>query len=462
MARKTDIDQLVRRVQQRPNGNAFVKVRTLLSAFGGSRRSPELVQTIQQQLAAHGITVDLTVSSPPSLDDRVALERIAISNCEQSPSNAPATSLPPTAPGTATVHSAAPVHRTALTREVAAPVTEALPQQQNPKQPEPRSDVDSLDVATAQQAPRSFAARLLRTAKSFFTEDAPTVLGLASASATNAQRDRSYESPIPPLMAPAKATAPGVPASLSPTAVSRIAKMFSAGEPDLSHVAEQTVRATVFIKRDDGFGSGFIVHEDGLVVTACHVLDSPDGLATKATVRLHDGRESTASLIRAHRSLDFALLWLDRSDPYPSLTVGDAEKVRYAETVLAVGHPGFGDTTLNDTVSTGVVANPASSHRGVSWIQMTTDIDPGNSGGPLVNRRGEVIGINCWKYTTVAAAKMALPLDYIEHDIAEATRKGRNGYKSGSVCFICGDFVFEPQHEFCPTCGAVNHVASPS
>jgi S1-C subfamily serine protease len=320
--------------------------------------------------------------------------------------------------------------------------------------------VDSLDAASAQEAPRSFAARLLRTAQSSFTKSAPTVLGLSPAGANLTQIDRSSESQTAPVTVPSKAAAPEVTAPRPPSAVSTSLETLPAGEPNLSHVAEQTVRATVFIKGDRGFGSGFIVHEDGLVVTACHVLDSSAGLATKATVRLHDGRESTASLIRAHRSLDFALLWLNKSDPYPSLTIGDAEKLRYAETVLAVGHPGIGDTALTNTVSTGVVANPASSHGGVEWIQMTTDIDPGNSGGPLVNRRGEVVGINCWKFTAVAAAKMALPLDYIEHDIAEATAKGRNGYKSGYVCSICGGFEFETQDGFCPTCGAANHVAS--
>lgn len=172
---------------------------------------------------------------------------------------------------------------------------------------------------------------------------------------------------------------------------------------------------------------------------------------------MHDGRESTASLLRAHRALDFALLWIDKVDEYPSLKIGEASRTRYAETVLAVGHPGLGGgRALRNTVSTGVVANPACTERGIEWIQMTTDIDPGNSGGPLVNRNGEVIGVNCWKFASVAAAKMALPIDYLREDLALATERGRGAEAVGRVCSICGWFDSEPVDWFCPTCGAAH------
>jgi hypothetical protein len=116
MAKKTDINRLIRRVQQRPDGKSFVRVRTLMSAFGASRRSPDLIRTIKQQLAAHGIRVEWTVSSPQSLDDRVALVRITNPNFEQAPILAPATSPPPTAPVTA----AAAADAATPTRQVAA------------------------------------------------------------------------------------------------------------------------------------------------------------------------------------------------------------------------------------------------------------------------------------------------------------------------------------------------------
>jgi len=229
--------------------------------------------------------------------------------------------------------------------------------------------------------------------------------------------------------------------------------------PELSQIAEQTVRATVYVKVEHGHGSGFIVHPDGLVVTACHVLDGPSGIARKATIRLDDGREGTASLVRAHRALDFALLWLDTAGEYPTLAIGAAENTRYAETVLAVGHPGIPGSgrALRNTVTTGVVANPSCIQHGVEWIQMTTDIDPGNSGGPLVNSRGHVIGINCWKFVAVAAAKMALPMDYLADDLEAAVRHGR---VAGSVCSICGSLEFEPTGWFCPTCGAAHQAGS--
>jgi S1-C subfamily serine protease len=443
MAMKADINELIRRVQQKPDGKSLVKVRSLLSAFGASRRSPELVQTIQQQLATHGIVVDLSVSSPPSLDDRVALVRMVTRIVSPAPTDTPAPPLPPTPPVTAAIDlttTTAPA-----TREVAIPATETLPEKERPRSLEAVAQADTVGTARAEEPRRSLAVRLLRTAQSFFAKDAPTVLRLLANGTKLTQPTRSHESSARPEKRSSNAEVPSVPVH----------------DPDLSHVAEQTLRATVFIEREDGgYGSGFIVHEDGLVITACHVLDSPAGLATKAKVRLYDGREGTASLIRAHRSLDFALLWLDQPGTYPSLKIGKAEKLRYAETVLAVGHPGTDGTTFMNTVSTGVVANPISYHYGVEWIQTQMDTYKGNSGGPLVNRRGEVVGIICWGSNEFAAAEMALPLDYVAGDVAETMAKGRDGYKSGYACSICGTFVFNPQHWFCPICGATNHVTA--
>jgi S1-C subfamily serine protease len=458
MAKKPDIRQLILRVQEKPEGRAFVKVRSLLAAFGASRRSAELVQSIQQQLAAHGITVDLSVSSPASLDDRVALVRAGVPSAEPPRINVRTAAPPPTAV-VAQADATAPT--TPTSREIEAASTEVQPPPEVESKTTQEAEVRSPETTAIEEAPRSLAARLLRTAQSFFVKEAPTALGPIRESSNRMGPASASEPAIATAPEPSKGNGARAATVLRPVpSASAAFETSPAAEPDLSHVAEQTVRATVFIKGDDGFGSGFIVGQDGLVVTACHVLDSPAGLATKAAVRLHDGRERTASLIRAHRSLDFALLWLDQPDTYPALKIGEAEKLRYAEPVLAVGHPGIGDTALTNTVSTGVVANPASSHRGVEWIQMTTDIDPGNSGGPLVNRRGEVIGINCWKYTAVAAAKMALPLDYLAEDLATATQKGREEYSSGHACSICGSFLFDSQDWFCATCGAATSLAS--
>jgi hypothetical protein len=273
MAKKTDINELIRRVQQKPDGKSFVKVRSLLSAFGASRRSPELVQTIQQQLATHGIVVNLSVSSPPSLEDRVALVRMVTQTVSPAPADTPAPPLPPTPQVTAAVD--VTTTNAPATGEVANPATETPPEQERPRSLGTVEQADTVDTAGAEEPPRSFAARLLRTAQSFFAKDAPTGLGLLANGATLTQPTRSPESSARPGKRSSNAEVPTI----------------LAHDPDLSHVAEQTVRATVFIKADDGFGTGFIVHEDGLVITACHVLDSPGGLATKAKVRLNDGRE---------------------------------------------------------------------------------------------------------------------------------------------------------------------------
>ena len=444
---KSNVERLVLRVKQKGGGRAQVKVRTLLSAFGYSRRTSEVVRTVRDELASHGITVELSVSFPPTLDDRVAL-----AVAESTPTATAPVSVQPALPPAVTA-SPAPVTSVGSAATQADLVPTPSPVSASVCPP---LEVSDANATSADEPPRSVAARLFRAARSLFLEDPPTHLGRRDAgNHANAQVGRTLaKGSTPRALESEPATSSAM--SDSPAVVTE--------QPELSQVAEQTVRATVFVKGDQGFGSGFIVHPDGLVVTACHVLDRSNGIAQKATIRLHDGRESTASLIRAHRSLDFALLWLDKPDSYPALTIGDARNLRYAETVLAVGHPGVDDDSgevraLRNTVSTGVVANPASTQRGVEWIQMTTDIDPGNSGGPLVNRDGEVIGINCWKYTKVAAAKMALPSDYLEEDVATAAERGRHAFTSGRVCSICGSFDSESDDWFCPTCGATYPVA---
>jgi S1-C subfamily serine protease len=464
------VQRLVERVRKKADGRATVKLRVLLSTFGHSRRTQEVVRSVQAQLAAQGITADFSVSSPASLDERIAL--VLVSAHAAAPTAPP---IPAILAAQVPQNPTGPVASRPSSKPVADKQTEFNPFERNAEAP----------IAT--DPPRAFAARLLRAALSLFDNDPPTTLGIqqndthpsdqrrpggagavgervSGAKQIGAALDSAPVISIPITPGTLPTTVHDAP-SREPSPASPAAEAPMPLTPELSYVAEQTIGATVFVKVENGHGSGFIVHHDGLVVTACHVLDGPTGLASKALIRLNDGREITASLVRAHRALDFALLWLDTPGQYPFLAVGEAWKTRYAETVLAVGHPGISDGfgemhALRNTVSTGVVANPSCPERGIDWIQMTTDIDPGNSGGPLVNRRGEVIGVNCWKFLAVAAAKMALPLDYLTEDLAAATGRGRDGRPTGRTCLVCGWFEAEAAEWFCATCGAVYPAAA--
>jgi len=471
---KSQVERLVQRVQQKSDGRATVKVRTLLSTFGYSRRSPEVVREIVEQLAAQGIRVELSVTSPASLDERVDL----IGSVQGSVSGAVSKATDSLA--TENTQAQMPLTRTAM--DVALP--SSPPQEAPPstivavggqQTDRPLSSVP--EETRASESPRSLAARLLNAAVGFFWETPPPESDIQESSVAPRSpgetsergstvraaetQGRNEVGRVPIIPVPASAVVPD--STIRASAPTGTPQTLAAPvPPDLSDVAERTVRSTVLVKVDHGHGSGFIVHPDGLVVTACHVVDGSTGLARKATVRLDDGREATASLFRAHRALDFALLWIDAPGRYPALSVGDSTRLRFAEAVLAVGHPGIpgGPGALNNTVSTGVVANPACSQRGVDWIQMTTDIDPGNSGGPLVNSRGEAVGINCWKYLAVAAAKMALPLDYLTEDLIAAANRGREGYVNGKVCSICGSYDDAPSDWFCVICGAAYGTAT--
>ena len=145
-----------------------------------------------------------------------------------------------------------------------------------------------------------------------------------------------------------------------------------------------------------GLGSGVIISEDGYIVTNNHVIDS----AEKIEVLLNDNNTYEADVVGTDEATDLALIKIDAKDLH-AITFGDSDAVKVGEWVLAVGNP-FG---FNSTVTAGIVSAKARSlgtngkSMGLeSFIQTDAALNPGNSGGPLVNMYGQVIGITSSKY----------------------------------------------------------------
>ena len=140
-------------------------------------------------------------------------------------------------------------------------------------------------------------------------------------------------------------------------------------------------------------GSGVIISTDGYIVTNNHVVEGADEL----TVTLNDNREFSARIIGTDKTTDLALIKIDGKN-LPTLPIGDSEKLKVGEWVIAVGNP----FNLNNTVTAGIVSAKARSlyANGVeSFIQTDAAINAGNSGGALVNTQGELVGINAMLYS---------------------------------------------------------------
>ena len=140
-----------------------------------------------------------------------------------------------------------------------------------------------------------------------------------------------------------------------------------------------------------GQGSGFIINQDGFILTNNHVVEDADEI----TVVLSDNREFSAKTIGTDPQTDVALLKIDdETENLPVLPLGDSSALEVGEWVIAIGNP-FG---LSQTVTVGVVSATGRSSVGINeyenFIQTDAAINPGNSGGPLINGRGEVVGIN--------------------------------------------------------------------
>jgi serine protease Do len=184
------------------------------------------------------------------------------------------------------------------------------------------------------------------------------------------------------------------------------------------------VRRVLADAEDDGsrrsMGSGFLIHADGYLVTNAHVVEG----ATDVQVRLATGRRLKGTVIGRDGRVDLALVKVETKDRLPILPLGDSDGLRVGEFVMALGHP-FG---LEQTVSFGIVSRKGSPLQsaapGFDFIQTDAAVNPGNSGGPLVNMAGQVVGVN-----TMAARNgsigFAIPTNLVKALLPELMAKGK-------------------------------------
>jgi len=178
---------------------------------------------------------------------------------------------------------------------------------------------------------------------------------------------------------------------------------------DFTETADRVRRSTVQVQGPrGGGGSGVIWRSDGLVVTNAHVAQRANG-----SIQLADGRVARATVAARDPQLDLALLEADVKDLHAAVA-GDSDKLRIGEIVLAAGSP-YG---YAGTVTVGVV-HARSSQR---WIEADLRLGPGNSGGPLADARGRVIGINTMVANGVA---LAIPSNIVERFVARRGRPAR-------------------------------------
>lgn len=174
-----------------------------------------------------------------------------------------------------------------------------------------------------------------------------------------------------------------------------------------------------------GEGSGFILSADGYVMTNAHVVEG----ASEVYVTLTDRREFKAKLIGADERTDVALVKIEATS-LPALKTGDVSRLRVGEWVVAIGSP-FG---LENTVTAGIVSAKArETGSDVPFIQTDVAVNPGNSGGPLINVRGEAVGINSQILSPVGSfvgISFAIPIDEAMRiaDQLKATGRVVRGY----------------------------------
>jgi S1-C subfamily serine protease len=199
-----------------------------------------------------------------------------------------------------------------------------------------------------------------------------------------------------------------------------INKLKASVSSDFSGIIENSIKSVVTIKTDISQGSGFFIADGGYVITNAHVMEG----VTRAVIITYDGKSHGVYKIGQNSVMDIILLRIEDTS-YEPLILADSDAVKQGQQVITIGNP-YG---LSFSVSQGIVSNihqigPSGLN---AYIQIDAALNPGNSGGPLIDINGKVIGINNFKISEAESLGFALESNYIKdivNDIFDKTQGG--------------------------------------
>jgi len=231
---------------------------------------------------------------------------------------------------------------------------------------------------------------------------------------------RGDASPMSKTTGPAKTIAAPAPIEVKATNPFK-AGFYSANNramPDktVRELVSQLGEAVVQVRTPSGLGSGFIINEDGFLVTNFHVIEGETQISV-AVYHLHDGQlepkvYKEVRIVAVNKFQDMALLKIEDKDTpkFKYVLLGGADGLAVGESVFAIGSP----LGLERTVTEGIVSTKTREFEGSLYLQTTTQINPGNSGGPLFNMAGEVVGITNMKISSGEGLGFAIPIEGVK------------------------------------------------
>lgn len=199
---------------------------------------------------------------------------------------------------------------------------------------------------------------------------------------------------------------------------SQISQIKATTSSDFSGIIEENIKGVVTIKTDVAQGTGFLITNNGYILTNAHVLSG----ARYANIYTYDNNKYPASLTGYDTNLDVALLKISGS--FQSLSLGNSDNAKIGEKVIAIGNP----LGLSFSTSEGIISarDRFGSNNLPYYFQTDASLNPGNSGGPLINTMGEVIGINNFKISGGESLGFALEINYAREKANEISLKALN------------------------------------
>ena len=224
---------------------------------------------------------------------------------------------------------------------------------------------------------------------------------------------------VEPTSIPPTATSTNPPPTVPSAPVARSDVETTFNEPlssglSIADVTENALPSVAHIVTGTGSGTGFIVNESGLVVTNKHVVDG----STQVSVRMASGSEYRGTVTQRHPTLDLAYISIDSTRTFTPIAVGDSDEVRVGAEVIAIGFPLGSALGSEPTVSVGIISAKRDAR-----LQTDASLNPGNSGGPLLNMFGQVIGVVVSRVETdgsgrpVSGIGFAIPINEVKTEL---------------------------------------------